>query len=539
MSRLIEHWLAKTPERGFEIPFAQLLMSDDMTVVHIDRHSPNEQGKDIIAIAQDGSIHGYQLKQGDITGNTWDTKIHHELGPLCDMAAMAPQARFKLVIPHLVTTGVLSQEAQLRLNSYNDGLRQRGKPEITLHDRRELELRFASVFGSFLPLQPPDLRAVLSLHLSDGRESLDRAAFWNVLLQSTPLGQKKTKARHAIAALPVLTAYTSASKVEAGNHLAQCEAWALAAARIVRLAMDAQLSRAVWQPGFFLCRDAAFASLESLCQEALASKHLLEGDGWGEGGPVFQSRALIVSGCLATWRLIARLRGAPKTEDAAVLERLLELLPKMLPPYGEVVHAYVWSIYWFMREHSQHTLSAENFLLGYAGMAARLNSLERERKSELAQVGLPSPFDPIDLCLRLRWSTDLDALIGNRSYRGHTYTVKPMVLQLARDLRKSSLKQIWPWVCDVAHSEMEFDAPTGYLDVKTDEAVHKSGFFARPTQWTDLLAEADVTLAQATERLPQPLCEDLEFALLYSLACPHRLDRFLSSAIGDALRESL
>lgn len=539
LNRLIEHWLTKTPERGFEVPFAQLLMSEGMTVVHIDRHSPHEQGKDIIATAVDGSIHGYQLKQGDINGSSWDREVHHELGPLCDLAAMAPQVRGKPVIPNLVTTGVLSQEAQFRLNSYNDSLRHRGRPEITLHDRRHLQQRFARVFGAFLPLQPPDMRALLSLHISDGRQNLDRSAFWEVLLQSTPIDANKTRARHAIAALPVLAAYACASKIQEGNHLSQVEAWAITAARIARIGLSSQLRPPVWQPGFSLSRDAAFASLASLCDEALASKHLLEGDGLGDGGPVFQCRALIVCGCLATWRLIARLRGSSKRDDAPVLERIRHLLPHTLPPYGEAAHAYVWPIFWFMREHAQHTGEAENFLLTYTAMAARLNSLERERTSQLAQVGLLSPFEPLDHCLKLRWSADLASIVGNRTYRGHVYTVKAMVLQAARDLRRSSLKLIWPWLCDVAHCEMQFDHPLAYLDFKTDEAIHTSGFFPRPTSWAQLTAEAESTLSGAADRLPVPLRSDLEFALLYALACPHRLDRHLSSLIGHSLKMAL
>ena len=47
--RLVEDWLIRSNERGFEIPFCHLLVGEGHRVVHLTRHGEMEQGKDILA----------------------------------------------------------------------------------------------------------------------------------------------------------------------------------------------------------------------------------------------------------------------------------------------------------------------------------------------------------------------------------------------------------------------------------------------------------------------------------------------------------
>lgn len=75
--RVVENWLIRVNERSLEVPFAQLLAGEGYQVVHLSRHGPFEEGKDILAIARDGVPCAFQLKgapNGKITQRYWATE---------------------------------------------------------------------------------------------------------------------------------------------------------------------------------------------------------------------------------------------------------------------------------------------------------------------------------------------------------------------------------------------------------------------------------------------------------------------------------
>ena len=66
IERLIENWLTRSGERGYEVPFAQLLTSEGHRVIQGPVHHPFEHGKDILTFAPNGQLHAYQLKGPDL-----------------------------------------------------------------------------------------------------------------------------------------------------------------------------------------------------------------------------------------------------------------------------------------------------------------------------------------------------------------------------------------------------------------------------------------------------------------------------------------
>ena len=54
LARLIENWLINAGERGFEVPFTQLLATEGFRVLQGPVHHPFEHGKDIIAFDPNG-----------------------------------------------------------------------------------------------------------------------------------------------------------------------------------------------------------------------------------------------------------------------------------------------------------------------------------------------------------------------------------------------------------------------------------------------------------------------------------------------------
>ena len=53
--RLVEDWLSRINERGYEVPFSQGLISTGHRVLRCG-HSPTEHGKDILSVMPDGKM---------------------------------------------------------------------------------------------------------------------------------------------------------------------------------------------------------------------------------------------------------------------------------------------------------------------------------------------------------------------------------------------------------------------------------------------------------------------------------------------------
>jgi hypothetical protein len=86
IERLIENWLTSAGERGYEVPFAQLLAAEGHRVIQGPVHHPFEHGKDILTFAPDGALHAYQLKGPDLVRLEDFEKIQGQLMALAGTA---------------------------------------------------------------------------------------------------------------------------------------------------------------------------------------------------------------------------------------------------------------------------------------------------------------------------------------------------------------------------------------------------------------------------------------------------------------------
>src|SRR5690349_20286443 len=109
LEKIVEHWLTRTKERGFQVAYAQLLIAQGYRVLHLSAHTESELGKDIIAVAPDGVPCGYQLKIDDISLHQWRIEVWPECEQLLSLPLVHPS-----LPPHrthrsyIVTTGNLS-----------------------------------------------------------------------------------------------------------------------------------------------------------------------------------------------------------------------------------------------------------------------------------------------------------------------------------------------------------------------------------------------------------------------------------------------
>lgn len=69
--RIVEDWLTRINERGYQAAFGQILAAAGDKVLRIS-HGPYEHGKDVLTLTPAGEVHAYQLKDGDIGLKEWE-----------------------------------------------------------------------------------------------------------------------------------------------------------------------------------------------------------------------------------------------------------------------------------------------------------------------------------------------------------------------------------------------------------------------------------------------------------------------------------
>ena len=436
----------------------------------------------------------------------------------------------KRLKPHLVTTGTLNNTAHHRLRQFNEGLKQDGYPAIELIDNHVLSKWFRDAFGAFLPLELANSRRLLECYLSDGREPLDKLRF-HALLTDFPafMAREKGKMRRYVSGLPILAAYAMASATGEQNHLAETEAWVLTAAQIRKVAESHSLNESHWHSSYVLCRDAAVARLSTLFDEAITDNKLIAGTIFGDGGLIWRSRVTILMGCLAAFRLVDSLLGnSDDCRDQRAVRFILDHR-KYLFVWGESAASCVWMIYWFMRGRPGFSSWAENLLLQYIMAACHANSAKDG-------MGLAPPHEGVDACLRRLYSAEKANRFPFSTFRGITYTVRPMIFELARTLRRQGLAAVWPVVSDVAHAQMLHHSREDRLDFHVAEGTQHAAYFDRPTRWGELRDQARREVAEAPATLPTSLADDPAFGVLFALVHPHRLDSHFTAALGSMIR---
>lgn len=511
--------MISTPERGFEIPFCQLLISEGHRIVHIDSHSQQEEGKDILAVDPDGRLCGYQLKRGDVNVTRWRSEIQGELQELVELPAHHPSFAGQLCRPYLVITGTLNQPALSRLRGFNDSAANRGFDPVGLIDRHSLLSRFRTCQDIIWPTEPSDFKSLLELMLADGRENLDRRKFASVLesLLSDEIRKVRTgEARRRIAAALSMAAYAMASHVEARNHLAEAEGWILAASRVARAAAVATLHERHWEGSLKLACDAAAQALHRLTAEALQNTTLMEGKVLGDGGVVWRARVTMLCGAIAASRLVDRLAGNQSMDETPYLDFIMEHR-RHLWLWGESAVPYFLMVFWYLGTRPRLEIEGENLLaFGFVQNVAIANT------SRDVEIGIPNPFYTVEECLNQSLGLKPD-LFGLDSFRHVSYTVLSAVHLLVRAQRRQALALVWHDVVELGHYRIDTPDGAEFLRYRADKGTWACSHLPKPTSWSWLRAQRTPAIARASELLPQPFTHDPRLPLLFLLCHPHRV----------------
>lgn len=526
IERLIENWLSQTNERGHEAAFCQLLVAEGHRIVHLDRHTGTEHGKDIITFDNTDQLCAFQLKSGNIDVGKWRKEVEPEIIELVEYPVQHPNAT-GLARPHLVTTGRINENTNGRIMARNKGFVDRGYQPLEVIQGTDLLARFIRCHGQFLPRDVEDFELLLKAFLADGKDLINKVDLSRLLLHLLPdTLSRRTHIVRAIASSLILTSYALSPFQRDKNFFALFEGWTIAAAHVARIAELKRIPKKMWSGSFELAMSEAWQALVSACKEAVGRTSLVEGNILTETGPVYHARLTILCGLVATYLLLRE----TQHDNQVSAEECREFIKNHRDHaafWGESALPYFLVLAW-QEERQGKPLLAEKRIAELVHVIAWGNSSRRQPNN------VPSPYHGVDSCLAAMCGIAPQSTV--RDTPGVSYSVDSLIGWLARRNRKQLLSSLWYNVTDIQLAEMQFKRKSDFYMWRSCDSELCLHFVARPTEWARLRQSAQ---SLDFSKLPKSIREDHAFAMLFLLVYPHRLCPDLVGGLDHALFEEL
>lgn len=509
--RLVADWLIKAGERGgLDVAFCQLLVSQGCRV-HRAGHSPNELGKDVIAVTKSNELRAYQIKSGDIDLKEFE-KIQPQLVNLVEASILHPNVRSgSRHRPFLVTGGKFSEPVETTVQGLNASWKRRGYEPLTLIGGSQLLPELMSLASDFWPLEPPEIKDFLTLYLAEGMGDLDTEAFARFLRQLLPENNlSKPVVARRIAAAGLFASYLLEAFNRQGDHWSSFCGWLITASHQAWAAEIHKLPPKSWRSAFDITKSAARTALENLAEETLSPGALRPKE--PEFDDYTRLRNTIAASAVASRFLLHCYNEIHLEDGTAAIELIYKLVrDERLCFWGESALPSFLSVFW-MLEHSKYHHVGENMLVQTLSLLAK-------RNHKLSDDPLAGPeISPDDVLLKL-----LKEIQNARPRQGRrapvSWGIESLLHLLALRMRRQALKVRWH---EITHVEMASFRPKRVIDTLTwhcnagEEIERLPG---KPQSWRELSARArKIDLST----LPNILQEDKEFALMFILAYPHR-----------------
>jgi len=318
IEKLLENLLINTNERGYMIPYCQLLVSKGYKLLYISPHGMLEEGKDIIALNTNGKPEAFQLKSDDITLGQWRS-IQGEINELVTISIQHPSVFEKTNFKSwLITNGDVKDPVRTQISTLNrNNWGQSKKKKLEYQDKGYLLADFLKYYMKCFPSEPHNFKLFLDLHLTSGREMFPKKKFAQFIEQHLLIYDQTmlpTKAAHLISSSVILTSYILNSWTIAENYVAQIEAWICLISAIFALTTKHNLDKKYYSSSIEILGNAINECFENLLVEVKNRPHLIEGD-WRTDNVSYRARTTIVLGYLCNYALYNRLRNTPLSPE--------------------------------------------------------------------------------------------------------------------------------------------------------------------------------------------------------------------------------
>jgi hypothetical protein len=530
LERVVENWLTSVNELSMQVPFAQLLTAERYQVVHLSRHGPFEEGKDILAIAPDGVPCAFQLKgapNGKITQRFWAKECLDQAIRLVETPIVHPSINPELPRRvYFVTNGELEEEVRLEIVHRNSDWERRRCPKLDTVVKGQLLVRFKDLHTNLWPVELTSEKTLLEFFLADGADCLQKGKLAGFILSLLPLFDEelnKAKCSRALASAAILTAYAMLPYTEKSNHVALIESWIVYMACLTALVEKHGLAETYWKDTLGISIFAIEQSFTDLCDEIKERKHLIEGEALVDA-PFYRGRVTWLVGLVSAFALWKRLRD-PGWEIEDWFRIFVRSHQKDLLLWGEAAMPQFLATFWFLRQITA-TPEPDEFLAHVIESICSVNEAEHSH-------GLADPYHGLaEIVMDWLGMADNPQV---KNYKGRSYTLECFVHLLARRGWRQRLRFLWPQITRLHYAEFRPISPWQFCLWRSEEEGKLEAVQPKmPQSWAELRDQArqvDLSvIPELFQRYPGLL-------LVFILTYPHRLTKDVAKFLDDRLRE--
>ncbi|QLC50079.1 hypothetical protein HWN40_07405 [Methanolobus zinderi] len=511
IKRIIENWLTKTNEKGYQIPFCQYLISQKHTIVYISPHGPMEQGKDIISIDNNGEVYAFQLKGGNINLTEW-RKIEGEISELIEVPVKHPSIDYSVFHkPFLVTNGEISDPVRVNIVDKNRRYEQLNLPKLEVITVSQLVSKFVDVHGSFLPVQPSDFRVFLELFLSEGTGPLKAELYVDFLKSILVIeNAKKIELQRRIASSILLTQYALQPYETKNNYVSAIEGWTILCSYIFRLVDEFQIEEKYWKNSYEIILSKINDLLNLLKSEFLGRDNYIEGSSLGDGGLLYKSRLTIVLGWLSAFELFNKVVKDDYQIDNRVYDSIKALYPNNTWFWGESATPFFVMMSFLSWEVEDKQLAN--------GIISNL-ILDITYGNAYDGIGTPDPYISLEKILAVNYNvSELD--FDFKSFIGSSYHLEALVDILVRRNKREQLDILWKDISFIQKSKFIPEHIWDFFLWRCSKGSQVDSFYENPQSYSKLALEAN----NSDDQVPMILRHNFSL-LYYLLMCfPHRLN---------------
>ncbi|MEW6095400.1 MAG: hypothetical protein AB1567_02580 [bacterium] len=523
LERVIENWLDKANERSFQKPFCYMLSAERYTVVHLSRHCGMEMGKDVIAIAANGTPCAYQLKtakNGKISLRQWRDEISNQVFDLVVGQIVHPSIdNLRHHRSYIVTNGELDEEVSRAIDDMNRGWATKGQPYFKLETivRGQLLSKARTLGTDLWHVELVNVKTFLELFLESGQgilpkkklSSLFEATFPFELNERGKLPSKEHCAR-VIASAAVLCSISISNFSNANNHVAEIEAWILYISYMLALVERWKLPFKFWKNEFEIATKSIYNSLGNLCDELKEQTHFVEGDPLVDQ-PFYRVRLTWLIALMSIYALWRHNEKEPESEaDDFIRNFCLENKTKLYL-WGEAAIPQFIAFFWYFRKIDA-TRAPDFFLESLISAICQLNKPGGKRF-------LANPYyEAIDILPHILGIADEPL---EDSFRGNSYVLEGLVHLFVRRNWKQSMKFLWPDITRLSSTVFEPEKIWHFYRWSNKKGIHKVTYPKHTQEWEELKAlafESDGTC------IPQSIKNCPILVLLFLCVYPHRIN---------------
>ncbi|OGA52258.1 MAG: hypothetical protein A3G24_11290 [Betaproteobacteria bacterium RIFCSPLOWO2_12_FULL_62_13] len=499
-----------------------MLTGQRFRIVHNTKHTPQEFGKDVIAVSPEGKLVGYQLKgnpSATLTPHQFD-EIRSQLEQLATLALGIPGYEGKVPDAcYLVTNGEVSELVSQQIQLLNASLVARGHPseQIKMITRGTL-LAWSKDLGLALwPSEMEDFGNLVKLLNFRGDEMFP-AQILDPLLRHTLCFDKEVKSQELsrrVTSAAVMTAVALHSFSRRKNHFAEITAWTM----FITYSIAACEKNGVdylkhCKEAVLTARDGIYDLLGQLCEEASERKIQIEGDPYSEFA-FYRPRVLLMSALMAIYWMWSEAEIWKRPHHKSIVEKLISANLPQKWLWGEGAIPNFLTFIWYSKKIAG---SVNHDMM----IATVLAALLQNKTGAGGGEPLASPYYDAEEVVQHQYRQFLgcqDPFEGD-GFEGASYFCESLMMCLVRSNLKPMCQQLWPDFTKLSHERVVPDQPWQFGLYRTgDAATNETQIYPPTVQWSEL---QEICREHAAADVPEALKADPILLLLFVNVFPFR-----------------